>query len=110
MIAKTYKAVAVSPGRVCPACKAGELQRSRRNAWMHWVPSSKYYICSKCKSGVIRLFDTFQLRMDDATAGRIASMSSRNGKKKLLMVFSAIAGLVYACYRIVISLYESALQ
>jgi hypothetical protein len=48
--------------------------------------------------------------MDDATAGRIASMSSRNGKKKLLMVFSAIAGLVYACYRIVISLYESALQ
>ncbi len=74
------------------------------------MPTSKYYSCSKCKTGFLRLFDTFQLRMADGKWDQVGSISARNRKKKIVLVCSAITGLVYACYRIVISLYEGVLQ
>jgi hypothetical protein len=106
----THKAALVRPMRTCPLCQSGKLRRSRRKPWMYWVPTSKYYSCSKCKTGFLRLFETFQLRMADGKGDQIGSISARNRKKKIVLVCSAITGLVYACYRIVISLYEGVLQ
>jgi hypothetical protein len=110
MADKTHKAAALSPGRTCPLCRKGELRRSRREVWMTWVPASKYYGCSKCKTGFLRLFDAFELRMADGKRDPIGSISARNRKKRIVLVSSAIMVLVYACYRIVISLYEGVLQ
>jgi len=107
---KTHKAATVSPGRTCPVCGKGDLRRLTRKGWMSRVPYSKYYGCSKCRTGFLRLFDTIQLRVADGTGGGIGSISSCNRKKKLVLVFTAITGLVYVCYRIVISLYESGLE
>ncbi len=76
---------------------------------MSRVPFSKYYVCSKCGAGFLRLLDTVQLRMPGGTGGLIGDEFSRDAKKKFVLVSSAIAGLVYACYQLVISLYESVL-
>jgi ribosomal protein L37AE/L43A len=105
MMDETLKAVR---GRVrtCPVCATGELVRTKRKPWMNRVPASKHYSCARCKAGFLRLFDTFQFRVAD----RMGSISGRNHRKRIVLVCSAMIGLVYLCYRIVMCLYEVAQQ
>ena len=71
---------------------------------MAWVPSSKYYSCSKCRANFLFLFDSLQLRIKKA-GGR-----GKKGGRELVLIALAIIATVYVCYRIVISLYENVPQ
>lgn len=35
-------------GSFCPKCRRGQVQRVRRQDWMHWLPKSKHYRCKAC--------------------------------------------------------------
>lgn len=79
---------------------------------MNWLPCSKYYSCLKCGAGFLLLFDLYRFRTVHGISGRgsLDGMSPRRAGKKLIVILSALTGLIYACYRIVVSLYEGAPQ
>jgi hypothetical protein len=104
------KAAAFGLRRTCPVCKKGGLRRLKRKAWMSIVPFSKYYSCSHCKTGFMRVFDAVRLRVSDGTCREPGGIVSRNSKKKFVLVFSATTGLVYFCYQMLICLYQNVLQ
>lgn len=96
--------VQVSKRKICPACKNGELRRKERKKWMSWIPSSKYYSCSQCRAGFLRLFDFFQFKLI-WTSGK-----SRNIKREFAIVAFVIITAVYVCWKLVIRLYDIPVQ
>jgi hypothetical protein len=87
--------------RTCPVCQLGHLRRIKREGWTARVPFSKYYSCSRCKAHFLRIFDSIEFKI------KRADNKSRNRKTEFALVAFAIIIVVYACYRIVIWLYES---
>ena len=43
--------------KICPNCRGHKIRRIARKDWMRWLPESKYYRCSKCRTGMLVLFD-----------------------------------------------------
>jgi len=88
------------PDKPCPVCHDGYLRRIKRESWMTWIPSSKYYSCSKCKARFLRVFDSFGFRVE----------KNVKRKRELAIMALAIVAAVFVCWRIVISLYENVVQ
>jgi len=49
--------------KVCPKCRGHRMRRVERKVWMRYLPSTKYYKCMRCRSGMLVFFDrvTFKL-------------------------------------------------
>ncbi len=101
-IARIGRAPVSRHARTCPACGVSELRRVKHEAWAAWIPLSKFYSCSKCKTNFLRLFNYFQIKVK-TTGG-----SSKNRNREYMIVGFAIAVTIYVCYRIVASLYDAA--
>ena len=90
--------------RPCPACKVGRLRRIKRQGWATWLPSSKAYSCTDCRTEFLRLFDSFQFKL------KMSGGKSNRTKRELAIVVGAIIVTAYISYRIVIYLYDLGVQ
>jgi hypothetical protein len=43
--------------KACPKCHSHRIRRVERKVWMRYLPSTKYYKCMQCKTGLLVFYD-----------------------------------------------------
>lgn len=49
--------------KVCPKCRGHRMRRVERKIWMRYLPSTKYYKCMRCRSGMLVFFDRVTIKL-----------------------------------------------
>ncbi len=80
--------------RPCPACKAGNLERIKRKGLLAWIPKSRHYQCTGCRSKFLLLLNRFIFRIGQVPGPIEIAVTA-------LMIIATISTIYFACKLVV---------